>query len=646
MEKMKMETVDGVSQNIEKIAELFPSCVTEVSDKMGGYKRSINFNALKQLLMDDISDGAEAYEFTWVGKKSSMVEANKPIRKTLRPQIDKSREWDNTDNIYIEGDNVEALKLLQESYLGKVKMIYIDPPYNTGKDSFAYFDSFEMNQDEYDEGLERYDEDGNLNFTSNTSANPRFHSAWCSMIYPCLLLARNLLTDDGSIFISIDNHEIDNCLKICDEIFGVDNRIACIANVNNPKGRSDEKNVATAHEYIVVYQKSKAVFSGFDPEENVLKRYNKVDESGKKYRHIDLRKTGDSDRREDRPNMFYYFYYNQSTGDCYPSFDESIPEGYVQIMPMKGDGSFGRWRVGFDTAKERMNILDPVYMSVKKRWTIMERDYLSDDLKVKATSAWTYKDLNSERGTEQFVALGFDKNDFPRPKPLGTVLRAIQLATKDDDIIMDFFSGSATTAQALMSYDLEHNEHRKYILVQWPEEFDEDSSAYTHGYKNICELAEDRIKRAGDKILEEAEKDSKKIDIGYRVFKIDESNMNDVYYSADRYSQGMIAAMESNIKSDRTDLDLLFGCVLDWGLPLSLPYSSEEMSGVKIHTYNDGDLIACFDENVPEDVVREIAKRQPLRAVFRDSSFSNSPAKINVGEIFKAIAPDTSVKVI
>ena len=346
MNHMKFESPDMTAQNIDRIAALFPNCVTEILDEEHStpekkvYKRAVNFELLKQMLSPDVVDGDEAYEFTWVGKKAAIVEANKPIRKTLRPCVAESKDWDNTENLYIEGDNLEVLKLLQESYLGKVKMIYIDPPYNTGKDAFVYFDQFEMDEDEYNEGISRYDEDGNLNFSQNPETNARFHSAWCSMIYPCLFLSRNLLTNDGVIFISIDNHEVDNMLKICDEIFGASNRIACIVNINNPKGRSDEKNIATAHEYIVVYQKNEAILSGFEPEENVTKRYSKVDKKGNRYRHIDLRKTGDSDRREDRPKMFYYFYFNQETGEFYPSYDENTSDEWIKIIPMKDDASF------------------------------------------------------------------------------------------------------------------------------------------------------------------------------------------------------------------------------------------------------------------------------------------------------------------
>lgn len=652
MEKMRMESVDMTIQNIDKIAALFPNCITEALDEEHStpdykvYKKVVNFEMLRQMLSGEVLEGDEAYEFTWVGKKAAIVEANRPIRKTLRPCPEESVDWDTTENLYIEGDNLEVLKLLQESYLGKVKIIYIDPPYNTGKDVFAYSDQFDMGQDAYDEGISRYDEDGNLNFVQNSESNARFHSAWCSMIYPCLLLARNLLKKDGTIFISIDNHEIDNILKICDEIFGTSNRIACIANVNNPKGRSDEENIATAHEYIVVYQMQEVSFSGFEPEEKVTRRYNKMDSEGKRYRHIDLRKTGDSDRRLDRPNMFYYFYYNESTGEFYPSQEEDDHEGWIKIVPMKDDGTEGRWRVGIETAIERKSLLEPTYMSIKKRWTVMERDYLPDDLRVKATSAWTFKDLNSERGTEQFVELGFDKNDFPRPKPLGTIIRPLELASEEDDIILDFFSGSGTTAHAVMNLNAVDGKKRKFLMIQYPEVCSEDSQACKDGFSNICEIGKERIRRAGAKIKSESPLTTAELDIGFRVFKLDDTNMTDVYYSAGEYNQAMLSMLESNIKPDRTDLDLLFGCLLEWGLPLSMPYTSERIDGCTVHTYNDGDLIACFDDSIPDSVIKEIAKRQPLRAVFRDSSFNGSPAKINVGEIFKMLTPNTRIKVI
>ncbi len=640
MEKMKMETPNIVNENIKRIGELFPNCINEY-----GGKKAINFEILRQMLTDSIVDGDEVYEFTWVGKKAAIVEANKPIRKTLRPCVEKSENWDITKNIYIEGDNLEALKLLQESYLNSIKMIYIDPPYNTGHD-FVYPDSFIMENDEYNEGTGYFDEDGNINFKRENNASlARYHSDWCSMIYSRLMLSRSLLREDGVIFISIDENEVTNAKKIAEEIFGAENCLGIISNTNNPKGRSDDKFIATAHEYILVYSKNiqKVEWFGFEPTEEITKRYNKVDEQGKKYREIDLRKTGENDLREDRPNLFYYFYYNEVSGEFYPSRDDDTKEGFIQIKPQREDGKEGNWRWGLDTAEKQISELVPKFMPSRKVWGIMQKDYLEGRALVKPTTSWTFKDVNSERGTEEFVGLGFDKRVFPKPKPVGTIKRCIKLCSNsDDDIILDFFGGSSTTAQAVMEKNAEDGLSRRFIIIQVKEEIDEKEEAYKEGYRFITEIGQERIRRVCSKLKDE----EKQIDLGFRVFEVAEGNMNDVYYSADRYSQGMLAALESNIKSDRTDLDLLFGCVVDWGLPLSLPYSTEEISGVKVHIYNDGDLIACFDENVPEDVVKEIAKKQPLRAIFRDSSFSNSPAKINVGEIFKLLAPETTVKVI
>lgn len=651
MNKMKMESVDRTAQNIDKIAELFPNCITEALDEERStqeqkvYKKVVNFEMLKQMLSGNVLEGDEAYEFTWVGKKAAIVEANKPIRKTLRPCPEESVNWDSTENLYIEGDNLEVLKLLQESYLGKVKMIYIDPPYNTGND-FIYHDDFRQVAADYAEESGEYDEDGNRLF-KNTDSNGRFHSDWCSMIYSRLILARNFLSDDGVIFISIDENEVSNSKKICEEIFGTTNCVGIISNTSNPKGRSDDKYVAKAHEYILIYAKSIDQLSwyGFEPTEEIIKRYNKVDNEGKKYREIDLRKTGENDLREDRPNLFYYFAYNKKTGDFYPTREPIKDDEIVCIFPQREDGKEGNWRWGFETAEKQIGDLIPKYMPTRKIWGVMQKDYLEGRALVKPTSSWTFRDVNSERGTEKFIELGFDKRIFPKPKPVGTIERCIRLCSKlKDDIILDFFSGSATTAHAVMKLNAEDRGQRKFILVQLSEPCTEESEAYKAGYKNICEIGNERIRRAAKKIA--AEHPDTDFDGGFRVFKLDDSNMNDVYYAAGDYTQDMLSMMESNIKPDRTSLDLLFGCLLEWGLPLSLPYMSEQIDGCTVHNYNDGDLIACFDENIPDSVIKEIARRQPIRAVFRDSSFNGSPAKINVGEIFKMLAPDTRVKVI
>ena len=354
-----------------------------------------------------------------------------------------------------------------------------------------------------------------------------------------------------------------------------------------------------------------------------------------------MRKTGENDLRDDRPNLFYYFYYSEATGDFYPSREDISKSGYVQIKPQREDGKEGNWRWGLETAQRLIDDLIPKFMPTRKVWGVMQKDYIDGRSLVKPTSSWTFKDINSERGTEEFIELGFDKRIFLKPKPLGTIRRNVKLCSKDDgDIILDFFSGSATTAHAVMQLNAEDGGHRKFIMVQLPEPCDEQSEAYKAGYKNICEIGKERIRRAGEKIKEENPLTTKDLDIGFRVLKLDESNMNDVYYSADEYSQDLLSQLEDNIKPDRTDLDLLFGCLLDWGLPLSMTYRSEQIDGCTVHTYNDGDLIACFDPNVPESVVKEIAKRKPLRAVFRDSSFASSPAKINVFEIFKLYMPE------
>ena len=376
MDKLRMESPDMTAQNIDRIAALFPNCITEKKDENGKLTRAVNFELLKQMLSPDVVDGDEAYEFTWVGKKAAIVEANKPIRKTLRPCVEESKNWDTTENLYIEGDNLEVLKLLQESYLGKVKMIYIDPPYNTGND-FIYADDFMRSQEEENEQMGMYDEDENRLF-KNTDTNGRFHSDWCSMIYSRLMLARNLLTDDGAIFVSVDENEVTNAKKICEEVFGSANCVGVVSNTNNPKGRSDDKFVATAHEYILIYAKNIGALTwyGFEPTEEIVKRYNKVDNAGRRYREIDLRKTGENDLREDRPNLFYYFYYNEKTGDFYPSREESGREEYIQIKPQREDGKEGNWRWGLETAIKEIGDLIPKFMPARKVWGVMQKDYL------------------------------------------------------------------------------------------------------------------------------------------------------------------------------------------------------------------------------------------------------------------------------
>ena len=672
MDKLRMESPDMTALNIDRIAALFPNCITEMLDEEHStpekkvYKRAVNFELLKQMLSPDVVDGDEAYEFTWVGKKAAIVEANKPIRKTLRPVLKDetiptgadsegkpycssgSKDWDTTENLYIEGDNLEVLKLLQESYLGKVKMIYIDPPYNTGND-FIYADDFMRSQEEENAQMGMYDEDENRLF-KNTDTNGRFHSDWCSMIYSRLMLARNLLADDGVVFISIDDNEQENLKKCCDEVFGESNFVGKIAVVNNLKGRNDRKDIATCHEYILIYGKSEFAANGMPLTDEQKAQFDKVDENGSAYQLRDLRKRGRPDRREDRPNMYFPIYYNLETKKC------SLVEepNAVAIYPIRGDGSDGRWRWGKERVAANLAILEPRYSSIAKRWGIEHRVYLNPSLNPvnldeedtedterssKSKSFWIGGELSNDVGRRQLKTI-FGAAYFDYPKSIDYILNTIYMGSDSDSIILDFFSGSATTAHAVMQLNAEDGGHRKFIMVQLPEKCDEASEAYKAGYKNICEIGKERIRRAGDKIKSESPTTTQDLDIGFRVLKLDDTNMKDVYYAPDDYDQGMLAALESNIKDDRTDLDLLFGCLIDWGLPLSLPYKSEQIDGCTVHTYNDGDLIACFDANIPESVVKEIAQRKPLRAVFRDSGFASSPEKINVFEIFKLYMPE------
>ncbi len=656
MSKMKFESPDLTAQNIDRIAALFPNCVTEMLDEERStkekkvYKRAINFELLKQMLSPDVVDGDEAYEFTWVGKKAAIVEANKPIRKTLRPCIEESKNWDSTENLYIEGDNLEVLKLLQESYLGKVKMIYIDPPYNTGND-FIYADDFMRSQEEENEQMGMFDEDENRLF-KNTDTNGRFHSDWCSMIYSRLMLARNLLTEDGVILINMDENEITNLQNICSEAFGASNDLGTIVwDKRNPKG--DAKGISYQHEYILAYAKNKVALTEKckiqRPKKNasaILKKaaqlYAKVSDA---YTLEDVNVDFATWMRTQNDFSGGEKAYNKidANGDVYrpvsmawPNKKKAPDDYFVPLIhpltkkpcPVPDRG----WRNPSATMKRMQE--QGLILFGKDESTIPNSKYLlKDNLYENIPSILYYGGSD----TDLLSQIGIP---FETPKVVSVCAEHIKSFTENDSIILDFFSGSATTAHAVMQLNAEDGGHRKFIMVQLPEPCDETSEAYKAGYKNICEIGKERIRRAGEKIKAESPMTTQDLDIGFRVLKLDDTNMKDVYYAADDYSQDMIAGLESNIKDDRTDLDLLFGCLIDWGLPLSLPYRFEQMDGCTVHTYNGGDLIACFDTNIPESVVKTIAKRKPLRAVFRDSGFASSPEKINVFEIFKLYMPE------
>lgn len=597
---------------------------------------AIDFDKLRELLDGHVREGEEAYEFTWVGKKAALVEANTPIRKTLRPVKEESKDWDTTENLYIEGDNLDALKLLQESYLGKVKMIYIDPPYNTGND-FIYNDDFKQSFDEYEEESGHVDEDGNR-MKVNHETDARFHSKWCSMIYSRLRLARNLLADDGVIFISIDDHEVENLKKILSEVLGESNFIAVI-NWKGRGGRQDSKYYAAVHEYILCYAKNKDKFiAGEEKKEGDV--YPKFDVQRKKnYKLQLLRKWGSNSRREDRPNLYYPITAPDGT-EVYPIVlkkDNQRPSSFQKID--------GCWRHGANTMKKNMEEGNIEFVKQEDgSWIPYEKIWEPEkgEEKTKKYTTWI-EDTNN--GAKEVKEL-FDVPVFDYPKSIILLDRFLRMANVGEgDIILDFFSGSATTAHAVMQLNAEDGGHRKFIMVQLPEATDEKSEAYKAGYKNICEIGKERIRRAGAKILAE-HPEAKDLDTGFRVLRVDSSNMKDVYYRADEVTQASLLDAVDNVKEDRSALDLLFGCLVDWGLPLSLPYAEETIAGVPVLNYSDGDLIACFAAAVPEAVVRAIAERQPLRAVFRDSSFADSPARINVEEIFRLLSPDTDLRVL
>ena len=652
MEKITQETVNFTEKNIDRIAALFPSAITETKDADGKLKRVVNFDQLKQLLSEEVVDGDECYEFTWVGKKQSIIEGNRPIRKTLRPSKEESKNWETTENLYIEGDNLDVLKLLQNSYLNQVKMIYIDPPYNTGND-FVYRDNFKVSREDYEEEQGLFDEEENRLF-KNTETNGRYHSDWCSMMYPRLELARNLLTDDGVIFISIDDNEVHNLRKICDEVFGEENFIEIFSWVktSTPPGLSNKSRKTV--EYILVYEKSRnnnkykgePLDGGDQPLLNTgnNKRVLKFPRDKVIFRISDgLYKAGEYDRVNLLDTITIVngkssidfslegeFKWIQTT------LDEEISKGTMFVIKSS------KFSIRFQRKDEE---------GFKAPTNLIKEKYANPVLSKKASNVDTNETSSSE--LDELLEGRF----FDFPKPVSLIKHLLGFTSVGNDLILDFFSGSATTAHAVMQLNAEDGGNRKFIMVQLPEETDPKSEAYKAGYRNICEIGKERIRRAGKKIEEELKAKSKEgelfkdeerktPDTGFRVLKVDSTNMKDVYYSPSQYNQQMLLELESNIKEDRTDIDLLYGVLLDWGVPLSLPHITEKIGGKDVHFVNDTDLVACFEEQVPEEVIREIARRKPLRVVFRDSSFRNSPDKINVTEIFKTLSPETTIKVI
>ena len=655
-----MESVSIAEDSLNKIAELFPNVVTESMGKDGQLHKAIDFDKLKFLLtanqaeMGVVYDDDERYELTWVGKKQAIREVAHPIRKTLRPCPEESRNWEQTQNLYIEGDNLEVLKILQESYLGAVKVIYLDPPYNTGND-FIYPDSFVMDRGVYHGASGYRDAEGKINFQrKNTFSDGRYHSDWCSMLFSRLLLARSLLSPDGVILISIDDHESANLKKICDEVFGESNYLNQFAWVSNITGRQiSGRGAAKTWESVLAYardidacgslsidirfarEKMPDAYKGF-------RRDVRTDRLGPFAVGDPLYNHNRKFNEETRPNLVFSIFYQPQTQEISTGAIGERRPGWFELPPhANGDGvhKYHAWRWS------RQKIADEPYNLIVLPTASGGYEIHT---KIRDFGRTLLKDVIPDipNGDAELRKLFGGRKLFDYPKSVDLLRTLIGSVPGKDFVCLDLFSGSATTAHAVMQLNAEDGGHRKFIMVQLPEPCDENSEAFKAGYKNICEIGKERIRRAGEKIKEENPLTTQNLDIGFRVFRVDESNMKNVYYHPEEVTQLMLGETVSNIKEDRTDLDLLYACLLDWGVEINLSHTSTQVAGCTVHNVDNGALAACFDKAVPRAVVEYIANLQPLRAVFRDSAFATDAEKINVTEIFKNLSPDTKVKVI
>ena len=640
-EKMNGETPDLTKDNIDKLKQLFPEIVTD---------GKIDFEKLQVILGKEIDDAPDRYNFTWHGKKETLQFAQQPSKGTLRPIKEKSKNWDTTGNLYIDGDNLEVLKLLQKSYNNKVKMIYIDPPYNTGND-FIYKDNFKNSVDSYLELTGQKDGEGNK-FTTNTESNGRYHTDWLNMMYPRLKLARNLLTDDGVIFISIDDGEADNLRKMCNEVFGESNFVADLCVVNNLKGRNDKKYIARANERLLMYVKSLDFDEhGLELDDKILSEYNLNDNFGK-YRLLELRKRGGPDTRKDRPKMYYPFYVNPETGDI--SLERSNYFS-IEALPVKSNGDDGRWRWGRETASKKIEQL--FGKQVGNKYNIYEKNYLESEdgaRRVRPKSVLSGAAYSTDVATKEYRAL-MGKLDFTNPKPVALLSDLIIYATAPNEnaTILDFFSGSATTAHGVFYANSIDNGNRKFIMVQLPEILDEESEAYKEGYRSICDIGEERIRRAGQKVKNDLiEKNNKEgmlsdnqanpddLDIGFKIFRLDSSNLTEWQVNFDELESN-IDLFESNVLKERSELDILFEIMLKNGLDLTYPVTEIIEDSCKIYDIAVGNLFVCLNDNINRDVARKIAALrkeygiETSQVVFKDSGFQNDTEKLNCYEILK-----------
>jgi len=656
MEKLKLQTTDMVDENVKRIGELFPNCLTETKDENGQPRLSIDFDQLRQELSHDIVEGPEErYQFTWPDKRNAIRLANAPINDTLRPVREDettptgadskgksycssgSVNFDTTQNLYIEGDNLQVLKLLREDYLGKIKMIYIDPPYNTGND-FVYRDDFSQSAEEYAQNSGQTDEEGNRLF-ANTESNGRFHTDWLNMIYPRLKVAKDLLSDDGVIFISIDDNEVENLKKLCNEVFGEHNFVS-ILNWRRSGGRQDSKYYAVVHEYILCYAKKLDLFhAGEEIKQGDI--YPKYDEQKQRYYKTQLlRKWGSNSLRENRPNL-YYPIKGPDGSDVYPTFFSVVGTPSANDLESKIQGC---WRWGKETmAKAIADGCVEFQKDKHDEWIAYEKIFAPKEGEEKTKKYTTWID-DVGNGTDSIKKL-FTGIVFEYSKSSEMIMRFLKMAgIEGNDIVLDFFSGSATTAHAVMQLNAEDGGNRKFIMVQLPEATDEKSEAYKAGYKNICEIGKERIRRAGKKIKEESPLTTQDLDIGFRVLKLDSSNMEDVYVTPEKFTEGSLFV--NNIKSDRSEEDLLFQVMIEMGIALSSKIERMEIAGKTVWDVAQNYLLACFDEQVNETAITEIAKRQPQYFVMRDSSLANDQVADNFEQIWKLYSADTERRIV
>lgn len=625
MDKLRMQTANKADENFKKLAAMFPNAVTETINENGEVVRAIDKDVLMQEISCTVVDGnEERYQFTWPDKKKSVLLANAPINKTLRPCREESVDFDTTENLYIEGDNLEVLKLLQETYLGKIKMIYIDPPYNTGND-FVYEDDFAQSADEYLANSGQYDEDGNR-MVQNTESNGRFHTDWLNMIYPRLKIAKDLLTDDGVIFVSIDDNELDNVIKVCKDVFGEQNYEACITwrrRTNQPNDKS--KMIAKVAENIVVFSRNSNVLS----ERKAFHGVPLSPERKSEYKNPD----------NDIKGAWSTNPWKAAVGRGGTKYPITTPKGMV----------FNETWYGNSETFSELCKAGRVYWTDNGNGLPRIKIYLSDAEKdgQAAINFFTHERFGSnQEGSAEVEKLFSHKGLFDNPKPVRLIKSLVLLASSEDSIVLDFFSGSATTAHAVMQLNAEDGGHRKFIMIQLPEKCDEKSEAYKAGYKTICEIGKERIRRAGAKIKEEAGLAAQNLDTGFRVLKCDTSNMKDVYYNPSEYDVNMFSRLEDNIKEDRTPEDLLFQVMLDLGVLLSSKIEETTIAGKKVFNVEDNYLIACFDSDVSEETIKAIAKQKPYYFVMRDSSMASDSVATNFDQIFATYSPDTVRKVL